>query len=71
MALYAMMTLKDEAKAARLRQVSDARPGITRAKHGEDFLYNPPDGTPITDEALRTAESGVRGQGYQRVCNII
>jgi DNA topoisomerase-1 len=44
------LTPQEAAKAARLRYVSDAKPGITRklAKEGWDFFK--PDGTKITDE---------------------
>lgn len=39
------------AKAARLRYVSDAKPGIARVKDGDGFAYRHPDGAPVTDEA--------------------
>ncbi len=38
------------AKAAGLRYVTDAKPGITRHKQGDQYTYTHPDGTPVTDE---------------------
>ncbi len=40
----------EAAKAAGLRYVSDARPGIHRHRHGKHFRYAAPDGTPVRDE---------------------
>ena len=46
------------AKAAGLRYTTDAKPGITREKHGETFHYTYPDGSPVTDdETLGRIES--------------
>jgi DNA topoisomerase-1 len=39
------------AKDARLRYVSDDRPGITRRRAGKGFVYYGPDGQRVTDEA--------------------
>ncbi len=39
----------ESAKAAGLRYVSDARPGIRRLKHGKSFRYTNPDGSPLRD----------------------
>ena len=41
----------EAAKAAQLRYVSDAKPGITRHRNGTGFFYRGPDGKPIRDEA--------------------
>ena len=41
---------KDSARAAGLRYVHDAMPGIRRAREGDHFLYYAPDGAQITDE---------------------
>ena len=41
----------ESAKAAGLRYVSDAKPGIRRKRFGKGFGYRDPDGTPITDPA--------------------
>lgn len=41
---------KQTARLARLRYVSDQKPGIRRVTHGKDFRYVAPDGTPIRDE---------------------
>ena len=38
------------ARAARLRYVSDRRPGISRTREGDDFVFHDADGSPITDE---------------------
>jgi len=38
------------AKAARLRYVTDTRPGIRREPRGDGFAYVAPDGTEVTDE---------------------
>jgi DNA topoisomerase-1 len=40
----------DAAKAAQLRNVSDANPGITRQRSGTGFSYQTPDGETIQDE---------------------
>jgi DNA topoisomerase-1 len=49
----AVIRLEDEAKAAaraaQLRYVSDRRPGITRHRTEEGFLYRHPDGSPVRD----------------------
>jgi DNA topoisomerase-1 len=42
------------AKAAGLRYITDAGPGITRRKNGQDFSYLGPDGKPITSQAELT-----------------
>jgi DNA topoisomerase-1 len=42
---------REAAKAAKLRYVSDAKPGIARVRDGETFAYRNPDGSPVTDEA--------------------
>jgi DNA topoisomerase-1 len=39
----------ESARAAGLRYVSDAKPGIARKKHGKSFRYTNPDGTPVRD----------------------
>ena len=39
------------ARAARLRYVNAARPGISRERRGEDWVFRNPDGSEITDEA--------------------
>lgn len=44
----------EAAKAAQLRYVSDARPGITRHRNGTGFAYRGPDGEPLHDEATLT-----------------
>jgi len=38
------------ARAAGLRYVSDARPGISRERNGDGFAYYMPDGEPVADE---------------------
>jgi DNA topoisomerase-1 len=50
-ALDIVMDPVQSAKAARLRYVTDNRPGIRREKMGEEFRYIGPDGEPVTDEA--------------------
>ena len=40
----------DAAKAAQLRYVSDAKPGITRRRSGDGFSYQTPDGETLQDE---------------------
>ena len=42
--------LKAAAIAARLRYVSDAKPGITRVRAQAGFGYRYPDGSKVTDE---------------------
>jgi DNA topoisomerase-1 len=42
--------LKAAASAAKLRHVSDGRPGITRVRASQGFEYRDPDGARITDE---------------------
>ncbi|SNT33581.1 DNA topoisomerase-1 [Granulicella rosea] len=39
----------EAARAAGLRYVSDARPGIHRVRHGKTFRYTQPDGSPLRD----------------------
>jgi DNA topoisomerase-1 len=41
---------KTAARAARLRYVSDKKPGITRHRSGTTFSYRDPDGKPVRDE---------------------
>ena len=38
------------AKAAHLHYVDDSRPGISRERHGDGFVYHQPDGAAIEDE---------------------
>jgi DNA topoisomerase-1 len=45
--------LRDDARAAGLRYVSDDRPGITRRRSGRGFTYVEPDGAPIRDRRER------------------
>jgi DNA topoisomerase-1 len=45
----AVVDPKAAAKAANLRYVSDAMPGITRHRAGKGFTYRDPDGRPIRD----------------------
>ena len=40
------------ALAAKLHYVSDKRPGITRIRDGEGWMYHAPNGTPVTDERV-------------------
>ncbi len=40
----------ESAKAAGLRYVTDARPGITRKRHGKSFSYIAPDGKVVRDK---------------------
>jgi DNA topoisomerase-1 len=47
-------TMKAAAKAAKLRYVSDSRPGITRVKTRSGFAYRHPDGSKVTDEEALT-----------------
>ena len=42
---------REAARAAGLRYVSDARPGITRRPQGDGFAYLDPSGKPVRDEA--------------------
>lgn len=44
------MEMEDEALAAGLRYVSDARPGITRQSQANNFAYTDPHGNRITNE---------------------
>jgi len=46
--------MKAAAKAAKLRYVSDTRPGITRIKTRSGFAYRHPDGSKVTDEETLT-----------------
>ena len=39
----------EAAKAAALRYMSDARPGMQRKRHGKGFSYTASDGTPVRD----------------------
>jgi DNA topoisomerase-1 len=43
---------REAARAAGLRYVSDARPGITRHPRGDGFVYRDPSGAEIKDEAV-------------------
>ncbi|MBX6368458.1 MAG: DNA topoisomerase IB [Rhodospirillales bacterium] len=45
---------KAAARAAQLRYVSDRRPGITRERDGEGFVYRYPDGRPVCEEEVLT-----------------
>jgi DNA topoisomerase-1 len=40
---------RDDAEAAGLRYVSDGRPGFSRVKQGDAFVYRRSDGAPLTD----------------------
>ncbi len=42
---------QESAKAAGLRYVTDARPGIRRLRRGKSFRYVNPDGSPLRDKA--------------------
>ena len=42
------------AKAAKLRYMTDAMPGISRLRTGDQFSYIDPQGKPIDDEATLT-----------------
>ncbi len=44
--------LEESARAAGLRYVTDAKPGIRREKHGEEFRYVDPHGKPVEDEKV-------------------
>lgn len=58
----------DSAKAAGLRYVTDAKPGIQRHKHGSGFRYVGPDGDPIRDhETLARIRSLVIPPAWQEV----
>ncbi len=46
----ALAESRDDAEAAGLRYVSDQRPGITRSRRGDAFVYYRADGAPLTDE---------------------
>ncbi len=41
---------EESARAAGLRYVTDARPGIARKKHGSHFRYTGPDGKAVSDQ---------------------
>ena len=41
---------QESARAAGLRYVSDAKPGIRREKHGDEFRFFDPKGEPVEDE---------------------
>ncbi len=56
------------AKAAGLRYVTDAKPGITREKAGDHYTYTHPNGTPVTDEpTLARIKSLVIPPAYENV----
>jgi DNA topoisomerase-1 len=58
----------ESAKAAGLRYVSDAKPGITRHKHGKGFRYSHPDRTPVRDpKVLARIKSLVIPPAWTRV----
>jgi DNA topoisomerase-1 len=58
----------DSAKAAGLRYVTDAKPGIQRHKRGSGFRYVGPDGGPIRDhETLARIKSLVIPPAWQEV----
>jgi DNA topoisomerase-1 len=58
----------DSAKAAGLRYVTDAKPGIQRHKRGSGFRYVGPDGGPIRDhETLSRIKSLVIPPAWQEV----
>ncbi|GAB4461103.1 MAG: DNA topoisomerase IB [Armatimonadaceae bacterium] len=44
---------KASARAARLRYMTDSKPGIVRKKWGRGFRYLNPDGSPVEDDATR------------------
>ena len=44
-------SLRETAKAAGLRYVSDSKPGLTRVRSRAGFVYRRPDGSRVTDEA--------------------
>jgi len=46
-----VLEAREAARAARLRYVTDAAPGITRKRVGRNFAYRLPDGTPLRDPA--------------------
>ncbi len=43
---------REAAKAARLHYVEHRRPGITRERQPDGFIYRQPDGTTVTDEKI-------------------
>ena len=47
----AVQHAKAAAKSARLRYVTHGKPGITRSKEGDQWVFFQPDGSRITDEA--------------------
>jgi DNA topoisomerase-1 len=58
----------ESAKAAGLRYVSDARPGIARQRSGSGFRYRNPDGSPLHDaDTLRRIRSLVIPPAWQGV----
>ena len=59
---------QDSARAAGLRYVTDAAPGIRRLRHGKTFLYTSPDGKALRDpETLGRIRSLVIPPAWQRV----
>ncbi len=58
----------ESAKAAGLRYVTDAKPGIGRKRHGKNFRYIDPDGRPVRDaETLGRIKSLVIPPAWQNV----
>jgi DNA topoisomerase I len=58
----------ESARVARLRYVSDTRPGIRRKRAGKGFSYVGPDGAPIRDEdTLRRIKSLAIPPAWQKV----
>lgn len=58
----------ESAKAARLRYVTDAKPGIRRRRSGKGFTYTDPDGKTVRDkDTLRRIRSLVLPPAWTRV----
>jgi DNA topoisomerase I len=56
------------ARAAGLRYVTDAKPGIERRRHGKSFRYRTPDGDPVRDpETLARIKSLVIPPAWRQV----
>ena len=49
-----LASLRETAKAAGLRYVSDSKPGIARVRAGVGFDYRHPDGSTVSDEETLT-----------------
>ena len=49
-----LASLRETAKAAGLRYVSDSKPGITRVRARAGFGYRHPDGSKVSDEGTLT-----------------